>query len=82
MSGSGPVVTIAALEVIPRNSSSQDLNEIALANLRELIAHDDKLLPDWKTSLTAILKDKIPGDLSALEKLVAAGPADDSTQKA
>ena len=64
---------------MPRNGSSQDLNEIALANLRELIATDDKLLPDWKTTLAAILKDKIPGDLSALEKIIAVDAADDST---
>jgi hypothetical protein len=64
---------------MPRNGSSQDLNEIALANLRELIAEDDKLLPDWKTSLAAILKDKIPGDLSVLERLAAVEPTNDST---
>jgi hypothetical protein len=67
---------------MPQNGSSQDLNEIALANFRELIAADDKLLSDWKNSLAAILKDKIPSDLSALEKLAGIKPANDSTQTA
>jgi hypothetical protein len=67
---------------MPQNGSSQDLNEIALANLRELIAADDKLLDDWKTTLAAILKDTVPGDISALDKLAAVEPANDSTQKA
>jgi hypothetical protein len=63
-----------------RNGSSQDLNDIALANLRESIAIDDTLLPEWKKTLEAILKDKIPRDLSALESLVAVEQADDSTK--
>jgi len=64
-----------------RNGSPQDLNDIALANLRESIAVDDTLLPEWKRTLRTILKDKIPRDLSALENLVAVEQADDSTKK-
>ena len=67
---------------MPQNVSSQDLNETAFANLRELITADDKLLTEWKTTLAAILKHKIPGDLSALEQLVQAEPANDATQEA
>jgi hypothetical protein len=65
-----------------RNGSSQDLNAIALANLRDLIAADDQLLPNWKTTLAELLKKDIPDDLSSLEKLVAVDEADDSTKKA
>ncbi len=67
---------------MPQNVSSQDLNEIAFANLRDLIAADDKLLTEWKTTLAAILKNKIPDDLSALEQLAQVGPANDATQEA
>jgi hypothetical protein len=64
-----------------RNGSPQDLNDIALANLRESIAVADTLLPEWKRTLGAILKDKIPRDLSALGSLVAVEQADDSTKE-
>jgi hypothetical protein len=63
------------------NGSPRDLNDIALANLRESIPVDDTLLPEWKRTLGTILKDKIPRDLSALEKLVAVEQADDSIKE-
>ncbi len=63
------------------NRSSQDLNDIALANLRELIASDPELLPEWKSTLAAILKHKIPRDLSAVQKLMSLEQPDDSLKK-
>ena len=61
------------------NGSPQDLNEVALLNLRELVAADDKLLPEWKTTLEVILKNTVPSDLSALEELVGLEQRNDST---
>jgi len=64
-----------------RNGSPQDLNDVALANLRELVAADDKLLPAWQTILAAILKDTVPRDLSALERLMAVEQRNDSAEE-
>lgn len=64
-----------------RNGSPQDLNDVALANLRELVAADDKLLPEWQTILAVILKGAVPRDLSALEKLVAVEQRHDSAEE-
>jgi hypothetical protein len=63
------------------NGSPQDLNEVALANLRDFVAADDKLLPEWRTTLAALLKDTVPRDLSALEKLVAVEQRNDSAEE-
>lgn len=57
--------------------SPQDLNEIALENLRDLIATDGKLLPEWKSDLALLLKDGIPTDVTVLEKLAAVDVVDD-----
>jgi hypothetical protein len=63
-----------------RKSSPQDLNDIAIANLRELIAADDKLLSAWKTNLATVLKDNFPHDLNVLRQLVALEQRNDSAQ--
>jgi len=65
-----------------RNRSPQDLNDVALANFRELIAADDELAPEWKAQLAALLTDGIPNDLSTVEELVPVERRHDSTQEA
>jgi len=64
-----------------RSDSPQDLNDIALANLRELIGMDEVLLPEWKANLAMILESDIPPDISVLERLVALEQRNDSTKK-
>ena len=50
--------------------SSEDLNLIALAKLRELIDLDNELLPAWKTEVLRVLRNDIPEDIAPLEGLL------------
>ena len=61
--------------------SSEDLNLIALAKLRELIDLDNELLPAWKTEILRVLKNDVPEDIAPLENLIRGG-ANDPTKDA
>ena len=50
--------------------SSEDLNLIALAKLRELIGIDNELLPAWKTEVLRVLRNDVPEDIAPLEALL------------
>jgi hypothetical protein len=52
------------------SESPQDLNRVALANLRALVAEDDQLIPEWKTKLSDLIGDEVPEDISPLEGLL------------
>jgi len=56
--------------------SSEDLNLIALAKLRELIDLDNELLPAWKTEILRVLKSDVPEDIARLENLIRGGAND------
>lgn len=60
-------------------SSSEDLNLIALAKLRELIDLDNELLPAWKTGILRVLKNAVPEDVAPLENLIR-GEGNDPTK--
>jgi len=55
--------------------SSEDLNLIALAKLRELIALDNKLLPAWKTEILRVLRNDVQ-DIAPLEALLRGETSD------
>ncbi len=51
-------------------ASQEDLNLVALAKLRELIALDSELLPAWKTEVLRVLRDDALEDIAPLEALL------------
>ena len=56
--------------------SSEDLNLIALAKLRELIDLDNELLPAWKIEILRVLKSDVPEDIAPLDNLLRSGAND------
>jgi hypothetical protein len=63
------------------SGSSEDLNLIALAKLRELVGADNELLPAWKSEVLHVLGNDVPEDIVPLEDLLR-GETNDPAQNA
>jgi hypothetical protein len=64
----------AKLNVTEKTVSCKDMNSQARENFIQLITADGSLTSTWRDTITPLVQEKIPDDLSPLQKLIEGVP--------